>query len=112
MKTLRLILFLAAAFLAAATPGTITVTGQVTAVAGVITAIGKPNAIPGKVDATCSTGGQVFLTATITPQVGAVAGVMVSCNVGADNVTGLFTKTGNAITWDVVANGTHQVGSF
>lgn len=65
-------------------------------------------------DMTCRIGAAIVQTASITPPVGAGAGVQGSCVQGTNNVTWLLTRptaTGTA-SWQVVANGIGKSGAF
>lgn len=92
--------------------GTVTVVGNVTATAGVVTCIGSPGTVVGTITANCKASGVTVLDMTVTPQATPTSGTVISVQSGSDNVTGIFTKTGTTLNWDVAANGTHKTGSF
>lgn len=96
----------------AQTPGTITVGVTVTATAGNVTcAISNP-AIPA-FHTECKVDGNVVLTQDVTPAVGVTNAAVGTFKEGTNIITWLVQQpTAGKLTWQVVANGTQQSGTF
>lgn len=102
--------------LAAQTPGTVTTTGKLVAVAGVVNCEGVPAVAPAVgVDVVCKVGTVTVMTGNLVPPIGNVAGIQFQVNSGTgDAITAILKRVlaTDPISWDVVANGTRRLGSF